>query len=282
MGNPGKQGDNKAYGGPTLKNRVALMGFNVVARMVRAFTNADVVPGPTTYNEDGFATTHNADFLSDPRFIRAYDAGERTGSWRGWQMRWRAYVACWAAEKGAELRGDFVECGVNRGGLSRVIVDYIDFPKTGKKFFLFDTFQGFEGRDLSDAERRLGWYQGAVGGFNECYEAAVEAFRGFNVEFVRGPVPDTLSQVNIDAVAYLSIDMNCVEPEIAAAEHFWDRMGSAGRRTGKMRCRRSAGLGRCLSTTTTAGRGISNRSTRLTPLRRSGVYPSLPFRPARG
>ncbi len=27
-------------------------------------------------------------------------------------------------------------------------------------------------------------------------------------------------------MAYLSIDMNCVLPEIAAAEHFWERMPS--------------------------------------------------------
>lgn len=211
---------------PTLKNRIAERGFRVFRDVVRTFTNADVVIGPTTYNEDGFATTHSADFLTDPRFIKAYEAGERTGSWRGWQMRWRAYVCCWAAEKGAKLAGDFVECGVNRGGLSRVIVDYIDFPGTGKKFYLFDTFQGFRQSDITEAEQRVGRYKGAVGGFNECYEAAVEAFRGFNVEIVRGPVPDTLSQVQIDSVAYLSIDMNCVEPEIAAAEHFWDRMVS--------------------------------------------------------
>lgn len=60
--------------------------------------------------------------------------------------------------------------------------------------------------------------------YEECYEAVVDTFRGFNVEIVRGSVPDTLTQVKIDAVAYLSIDMNCSIPEVAAAEHFWDRM----------------------------------------------------------
>jgi hypothetical protein len=30
--------------------------------------------------------------------------------------------------------------------------------------------------------------------------------------------------VKIDKVAFISIDMNCVLPEVAAAEHFWDRM----------------------------------------------------------
>jgi hypothetical protein len=37
-------------------------------------------------------------------------------------------------------------------------------------------------------------------------------------------VPDTLTSVDIPKVAYLSLDMNIVEPEIAAIEFFWDRM----------------------------------------------------------
>jgi predicted O-methyltransferase YrrM len=37
-----------------------------------------------------------------------------------------------------------------------------------------------------------------------------------------------LSQVPAKKVAYLSIDMNCVMPEIAAAEYLWDRIVSGG------------------------------------------------------
>ncbi len=37
-------------------------------------------------------------------------------------------------------------------------------------------------------------------------------------------MPEILEQVNTDKVAYLSIDMNCAEPEIAAAEFFWDKL----------------------------------------------------------
>ena len=35
-------------------------------------------------------------------------------------------------------------------------------------------------------------------------------------------MPDTLPSVPIDRVAYLSLDMNIAEPEIAALEFFWD------------------------------------------------------------
>jgi len=43
---------------------------------------------------------------------------------------------------------------------------------------------------------------------------------------VQGIIPGTLSQVTAEKVSYLSIDMNCVAPEIAAAEFFWDKLVS--------------------------------------------------------
>jgi hypothetical protein len=48
------------------------------------------------------------------------------------------------------------------------------------------------------------------------------------VVLIRGPVPDTLSQVDIHKVAYLSIDMNCTGPEEEALRHFWPKMSPGG------------------------------------------------------
>jgi O-methyltransferase len=41
---------------------------------------------------------------------------------------------------------------------------------------------------------------------------------------VKGQVPDTLNEVEIEKVSFISIDMNCVGPEIAAASFFWPKM----------------------------------------------------------
>ena len=41
---------------------------------------------------------------------------------------------------------------------------------------------------------------------------------------MKGRVPESLEAVEIESVAYLSIDMNIVEPEIAALEYFWDKL----------------------------------------------------------
>ena len=59
----------------------------------------------------------------------------------------------------------------------------------------------------------------------DCFELAQRNFAPYpNAVLVRGRIPETLIQIQIDRVAYLSIDMNIVYPEIAAMRHFWDRL----------------------------------------------------------
>jgi O-methyltransferase len=177
-----------------------------------------------TYNKDGLITIHNCDFIYDARFKDAYRRGKETGSWGGGDIQWRAYVACWAANKGKDLEGDFVECGVDRGGLAMTVMQYINFKSLPKKFYLLDTYCGLSEKLISKEEITHGIQ---AGGYEECYERVKKTFHDHpNVEIIKGTVPDTLPQVKSQKVAYLSIDMNCMEPEIAAAEYFWDKMTS--------------------------------------------------------
>jgi len=178
--------------------------------------------GKARYNQDGLATSHFGSFLDDPRFRAAYAAGLATGSWEG-DVHWRAHIVCWAAARGAMLPGDFVECGVNRGGYALTAMTYLGFETLGKRFFLLDTFEGLVAEQLSDEERAAGR---RGGGYTPCYEAVQRTFARYGdaVRIIRGTVPGTLAQVDAERVAFLSIDMNAREPEIAAAEHFWDRL----------------------------------------------------------
>ncbi len=175
-----------------------------------------------TYNQANLITFCNADALQAPLFREAYRLGRAADSWKGLEIKWRVYVVCWAAAHGAHLEGDFVECGVNRGGFSRAVMHYIDFNNLpGKKFYLLDTYCGFpeEHRALAASCDREN--------YAECFEAVRATFAPFpGAVLVRGKVPDTLAEVKADKVCYLSIDMNCAKPEIAAAEFFWDRLVS--------------------------------------------------------
>jgi hypothetical protein len=172
------------------------------------------------FREDGLATIHNCDFVADPRFVRAYRrALERQP---GTAIRWRAHVVQWAGAHAATLRGDFVECGVNRAFLSTALMAYIDFDRLGaeRRFYLFDTFSGLVPEQVRPEE-----HAAFRNPYTDCFEQVRDAFRESpNVILVRGVVPDSLRTVAIEQVAYLSIDMNCVAPEVAALEFFWPRL----------------------------------------------------------
>ncbi|MFS8084483.1 MAG: TylF/MycF/NovP-related O-methyltransferase, partial [Acidobacteriota bacterium] len=118
------------------------------------------------------------------------------------------------------------ECGVNKGGLARTVIHYVDFPKLDKKFYLLDTFQGLSEKYLTDGEKKREREWSVAWGYEECYDLVKETFKDFNVEIIRGPVPETLPQVKTEKVCYLSLDMNCALPEIAAAEFFWEKLVS--------------------------------------------------------
>lgn len=170
-----------------------------------------------TYLEDGLVTRHNADFLQDPHFILAFHRGKGTKSWGNINPRWRVHVACWAAKTAANLAGDFVECGVNRGGLALAIMEYLDFNSLDKRFFLLDTYCGFpSGAQKAEANSH---------DYSECYSEVIRTFQPFpRARVIRGIVPDTLSQIDSERICFLSLDMNSAEPEIAALRYCWPRL----------------------------------------------------------
>ncbi len=181
-----------------------------------------------TYDRDGLATIHNADFLREPRFRAAYAAGVKAAG-EDYQWEWRVRVGLWAARHARGLEGDFVECGVQRGFLSRAIMEYLDWAAVPKTFYLLDTYAGLVQEQIRDEEYALGRRAGAEGRYANSFAEVCETFAPFpNVRIVRGAVPGTLTEIASERVAYLSIDMNCVEPEIAAGEYLWPRLVSGG------------------------------------------------------
>lgn len=191
-------------------------------KKLRNISYYEFVQGPLTYNQDGLATRHNCDFMKDKLFMESYKLGENTGSWRGASIHWRAFILCWAANWSKKLEGDYVECGVNKGGFSRMVMNCIDFKNLDKSFYLLDTYCGLCEEYITEEEKKYGISPGV---FEECYEGVIKTFKDFpNVEIIRGAIPGTLPLVKAEKVCYLSIDMNCAEPEIASAEFFWDKL----------------------------------------------------------
>ena len=185
-------------------------------------------PGtPITFNADGLATVHAAEFIDEPKFAEAARLGMATAdttAFAGAHLEWRIFVCCWAAAHARHLDGDFVECGVNTGIFSRAAMHYIDFAAMpDRRFYLLDTYEGLVEALLSEQELATG--RAANRYYFDCYQQVCETFAPFaNARVIRGMVPDTLPQIDTDRVAYASIDMNCVAPEIAAGEYLWPRL----------------------------------------------------------
>jgi hypothetical protein len=104
------------------------------------------------------------------------------------------------------------------------VIRYVDLDHLDKRFYLLDTYEGLVDTHINDEERARGV---RVGEYEPCYDAVVRTFGAHrNVRIVRGTVPETLPLVDAEKVSFLSLDMNTRDPEIAAAEHFWDRLTS--------------------------------------------------------
>jgi len=180
--------------------------------------------GPVTYDTDGLTTSNNSDFIKEPRFAKAYAAAAATNPWPDFTLQWRVYIVCWFADLVKKLDGDFVECGVNTGAYARAIVDYINFQDLPKTFYLLDTYEGLVPSQITAEEKKAG-IEHYLGSYTNVYEQVKQTFSPFrNVNIIKGMVPGTLSLCKTERIAYLSIDMNVAEPEIAAANYFWDKM----------------------------------------------------------
>jgi len=98
-------------------------------------------------------------------------------------------------------------------------MEYLDFNSRDKQFYLVDTYCGFPEELMGSANAT------EAAQFAECHDEVVKTFSTFpGAVIIRGKVPDTLSKVGSDQIAFLSIDMNHPVPEIAAMRFFWPRL----------------------------------------------------------
>jgi hypothetical protein len=109
------------------------------------------------YATDGLISIHRHAFMDDPLFQRAYQRGvDSLGGSDRYRWHWRVHVGLWAASCASQLDGDFVECGVNYGFLSSTVMEFLDWDRLGKTFYLLDTFAGLDPRFITTSERRAG------------------------------------------------------------------------------------------------------------------------------
>lgn len=196
-----------------------LLGFNSLSMSFLTKNKTFLDKRECTYFDDGFATTHFVGFQHDQKFInafdRAFDGVPRHLDNPLKNIKWRAHICTWAANQACKLGGDFVECGVWYGILSRTICNYVDFKNYPGTFFLIDSW---------------GEIPGSHHGYrDDIFAAVTKRFDDLdNVKLVRGLIPEALGQVQSKRIAFLSIDMNGSIAERAALEYFYDKMLPGG------------------------------------------------------
>jgi len=121
------------------------------------------------------------------------------------------------------VEGDFAELGVYQGTTASVIAHYAQ--KGGRKLFLFDTFAGFDRRDLVDIDAP------ETSDFSDTSFAAVSRFVGHGdiCSYCVGYFPESLSdEAKNSLFAFVHLDCDLYKPMSDALRFFWPRLSSGG------------------------------------------------------
>jgi hypothetical protein len=176
-------------------------------------------------------------FFDDPVFAAAYAKIRGSHQYDQYAsphtIAWRLHTLVWAAQNGLRLEGNFVECGVFKGDFAWVVAQCTDFARSGKTFYLYDTFAGFAPAHSSPADfpDAPGFLDFADKIYKDpaIYPEVVDKFRDVaNVRIVRGVLPDILADIAPGKIAFLHIDINSPAAEIGTLEMLFDRVVAGG------------------------------------------------------
>lgn len=133
--------------------------------------------------------------------------------------------------KEQNMGGSIAECGVFLGDCSHYINKYF----SDRKLYLFDTFEGFDNRDLN-VERDFEDENFAKGHFNHEWHFD----EGVNLKHLalkmphfdkcvikKGYFPETTKDVD-DKFVFVNLDMDLYQPQLAGLNFFYDRMVKGG------------------------------------------------------
>ena len=172
---------------------------------------------------------HSLDFMHTDKFESAWNFASDAAK-KGWDkgvpdIRWRTHVAIWAAHNGLKIEGDFVECGVHTGILSLAICHHLDFAKVDKKFWLFDTWAGIPLEGLSEADKDYAENKNSQIYTRDIFTEVQDTFAPYpNCHLVRGLLPGTIDEAQINKIAYLSIDLNNTKAEEESIHALWPKL----------------------------------------------------------
>lgn len=163
-----------------------------------------------------FTWGRNNSLFEDAPFRRAWESNVQNDADRA--IAWRRYILACAAHHCTQIDGDFVECGVYAGSGIKTVLDYLGGPAFPKTFWGYDTF------DYHPVEGH--GFQGQQEGF---FGTVRQRFADYpSVRLIKGLLPGSFADGRPDRVAYLHIDLNNADAELAVLEALFDRVVPGG------------------------------------------------------
>ncbi|HEX5278428.1 MAG TPA: class I SAM-dependent methyltransferase [Fluviicoccus sp.] len=178
---------------------------------------ASLLQEPGYYLSDNlFTWGRNNSALDDKPFMNAWKSNIYNAADQA--ILWRRYILCTSAYHCVQLEGDFVECGSLFGTGIKTVIDYFGREEFAKTFWGYDTFDtnpvdghGFDGQKAG------------------LYEEILKRFDGYdNVKLVKGLLPQSLQGNSPEKIAFLHIDLNSAEYEVAVLKVLFDRLVPGG------------------------------------------------------
>ena len=126
-----------------------------------------------------------------------------------------------------EIDGNLAELGVYRGYSARVIHHYL--PE--RKLYLFDTFTGFDQRDIQAERTVTGRTEEAISFSQTGVERALKniAPQNKNVQVFPGYFPQSAPNFLRDELfAFVHLDADLYEPMLAGLRYFYEKMRPGG------------------------------------------------------
>jgi O-methyltransferase len=175
------------------------------------------VVAQSTYVGDGIVSRNNVQFLKSPEFNYSFASSIegvplKYESYRS--MHWRVHIYNWAVCLGlSTTEGDYVECGVWYGVLSKAYLENKCHPHSNSHYYLVDNWGGDElvKHNKRYAEKIYGEVQSRFSKYN-------------NVTLIRGLIPEILTEVPATKIGFLSIDLNSHLAERSVLEYFYPLM----------------------------------------------------------
>lgn len=126
--------------------------------------------------------------------------------------------------KRENIIGDFAELGVHKGETAKIIYEM----SSNQKLHLFDTFEGFNEKDLQHENKKGGQYT-----TNEFSDTSLDSVKKYilgdaRVVYHPGYFPDTAKGLENEQFSFVHLDADLYLPTLEALKFFYPRLSPGG------------------------------------------------------